>query len=380
MKYDAIIIGAGFAGSTVAERLASKGKKVLIMDKRIHLGGNAYDYRQDGILIHCYGPHIFHTNYKEVYEYLSKFTEWYPYEHRVLGHINNKVVPIPFNFKAIDLCFDKDKAEKLKQSLINEYGENKKVSIIELLNNNDEDIKELANFIYENVFKYYTMKQWGLDAHEIDEEVLERVPINTSYDDRYFSDTYQYLPKNGYTKIFEKMLKNDNIEIRVNTECKDYLKLRDGKVYFEGEEYDGDIIYTGEVDALFNYQLGELTYRSLDLKLEKYEGIFQRVSTENYPCPKEEKAYTRITEYKHFMKECHALDTYIHREFPLPYVRDKNIPYYPIFTKENEELYEKYVALTKQYPKFHLLGRLAEYKYYNMDAIILKALQLAKEL
>ena len=380
MKFDAIVVGAGFAGATVAERLASKGRNVLIIDKRMHLGGNAYDYRQDGVLIHQYGPHIFHTNHKEVYEYLSNFTEWYPYEHRVLGHIGSKVVPIPFNFKSIDQCFEKEKAAKLKDILIREYGENKKIPIMELLKNTDEDVKELANFIFENVFKYYTMKQWGLEAHEIDSSVTARVPVNTSYDDRYFNDTYQYLPKNGYTKIFEKMLKKPNIEIRLNTACHDVLKLQDGKVYFEGEEYEGDVIYTGEVDALFRYHLGELSYRSLDLKLEKYEGIFQRVATENYPCPKEEKAYTRITEYKHFMNECHALDTYIHREFPLPYVRDKNIPYYPIFTKENEELYAKYVELTKAYPKFHLLGRLAEYKYYNMDAIVLKALEMAEKL
>ena len=378
MNYDIIVVGAGFAGATIAERLSEKGKKILVIDKRDHLGGNAYDYPEEGILIHKYGPHIFHTSHEKVFDYLSKFTEWYPYRHRVLGHLKDKIVPIPFNFRSIDECFEKEKAEKLKAVLISEYGENKKIPIMELLKNDDEDVKELADFIFENVFKYYTMKQWGLEAHEIDAAVTARVPVNTSYDDGYFNDTYQYMPKEGYTRIFEKMLESENIEIRLNTRMSDILKLKDGKIWFKGREFNGKVIYTGEIDALFDYCLGELPYRSLDLKLEKHEGTYQQAATENYPCPKEEKAYTRITEYKHFMDGFTSDITYIHREFPQAYDKNMNIPYYPIFTQANQELYEKYVKLSEEYKDLYLLGRLAEYKYYNMDAIILKALELAE--
>ncbi|MBR0462275.1 MAG: UDP-galactopyranose mutase [Erysipelotrichaceae bacterium] len=378
MNYDIIVVGAGFAGATTAERLARKGKQVLIIDKREHLGGNAYDYFEEGILIHRYGPHIFHTNHEKVFNYLSEFTEWYPYRHRVLGHLKDKIVPIPFNFRSIDECFDKEKAEKLKALLISEYGENKKIPIMELLKNEDEDVKELADFIFENVFKYYTMKQWGLEAHEIDAAVTARVPVNTSYDDGYFNDTYQYMPKDGYTRIFEKMLKSENITVMLGTRMSDILRLKDGKIWYKGKEFGGKVVYTGEIDALFDYCLGDLPYRSLDLKLEKHDGTYQQAATENYPCPKEERAYTRITEYKHFMNEFQSDITYIHREFPQAYDKNMNIPYYPIFTPANQELYEKYVKLAEGYEDLYLLGRLAEYKYYNMDAIILKALELAE--
>ena len=378
MNYDIIVVGAGFAGATTAERLARKGKQVLIIDKREHLGGNAYDYFEEGILIHRYGPHIFHTNHEKVFNYLSEFTEWYPYRHRVLGHLKDKIVPIPFNFRSIDECFDKEKAEKLKALLISEYGENKKIPIMELLKNEDEDVKELADFIFENVFKYYTMKQWGLEAHEIDAAVTARVPVNTSYDDGYFNDTYQYMPKDGYTRIFEKMLKSENITVMLGTRMSDILRLKDGKIWYKGKEFGGKVVYTGEIDALFDYCLGDLPYRSLDLKLEKHDGTYQQAATENYPCPKEERAYTRITEYKHFMNEFQSDITYIHREFPQAYDKNMNIPYYPIFTPANQELYEKYVKLAEGYEDLYLLGRLAEYKYYNMDARILKALELAE--
>ena len=378
MNYDIIVVGAGFAGATIAERLARKGKQVLIIDKREHLGGNACDYFNEGILIHRYGPHIFHTNHDKVFNYLSEFTEWYPYRHRVLGHLKDKTVPIPFNFRSIDECFDKEKAEKLKAVLISEYGENKKIPIMELLKNDDEDVKELADFIFENVFKYYTMKQWDLEAHEIDAAVTARVPVNTSYDDGYFNDTYQYMPKDGYTRIFEKMLQSENITVMLGTRMSDILRLKDGKIWYKGKEFNGKVIYTGEIDALFDYCLGDLPYRSLDLKLEKHDGTYQQAATENYPCPKEERAYTRITEYKHFMNDFQSDITYIHREFPQAYDKNINIPYYPIFTPANQELYEKYVRLAEGYKDLYLLGRLAEYKYYNMDAIILKALELAE--
>ena len=376
---DVIIIGAGFAGATVANVLANKGKNVLIIDKRDHIGGNAYDYMEEDILIHKYGPHIFHTNSKEVFDYLSNFTEWYKYEHKVLGHVDNKLVPIPFNFKSIEKCLP-EKAEKLIELLKKDYGEGKKVPIMELLTNENRDIRYLANYIYEHVFKYYTMKQWDMKVEELDSAVSARVPVNTSYDDRYFNDTYQYMPKEGYTKLIEKMLDNEHIEVLLNTNVTDILKLEDGTIYYNNVPFDGDVYYTGALDELFEYKHGELPYRSLDLILERLNKTFQDAATENYP--ENDVKFTRITEYKHFMEVEPKGVTYIHTEYPFPYKRNGevgNVPYYPIIKDENQTLYETYVKEASKYPKLHLIGRLAEYKYYNMDAIVLKALEMCKD-
>ena len=376
---DVIIIGAGFAGATVANVLANKGKNVLIIDKRDHIGGNAYDYMEEDILIHKYGPHIFHTNSKEVFDYLSNFTEWYKYEHKVLGHVDNKLVPIPFNFKSIEECLP-EKAEKLIELLKKDYGEGKKVPIMELLTNENRDIRYLANYIYEHVFKYYTMKQWDMKVEELDSAVSARVPVNTSYDDRYFNDTYQYMPKEGYTKLIGKMLDNEHIEVLLGTNVTDILKLEDGTIYYNGEVFEGDVYYTGALDELFDYKHGELPYRSLDLILERLNKTFQEAATENYP--ENDVKFTRITEYKHFMENEPKGVTYIHTEYPFPYKRNGevgNVPYYPIIKDENQALYETYVKEASKYPKLHLIGRLAEYKYYNMDAIVLKALEMCKD-
>ncbi len=377
MRYDTIIVGAGFAGAVVAERLAAKNKKVLILERRNHIGGNAYDYEQDDILIHKYGPHIFHTNSDKVYDYLSQFTDWYDYRHCVLGHIKNKVVPIPFNFQSIDDCFHEDQAERLKAALIKEYGRNARVPIMELRKSRDHDVNDLADFVFENVFKYYTMKQWGLAAEEIDSAVTARVPVRLSYKDGYFDDKYQVMPKNGYTALFKKMLSSNNIEIRFGINAKKLISLDADGIRFEGELFKGQLIYTGALDELFDYYLGELPYRSLDLVLEKKNGTFQTAATENYPGKESQYPFTRITEYKHFMEKEPADITYIHTEYPLPYNKDAekgNIPYYPVFTDENQRLYNNYVEMAKAYPNLILLGRLAEYKYYNMDAIVEKAL------
>ena len=376
---DVIIIGAGFAGATVANVLANKGKNVLIIDKRDHIGGNAYDYMEEDILIHKYGPHIFHTNSKEVFDYLSNFTEWYKYEHKVLGHVDNKLVPIPFNFKSIEECLP-EKAEKLIELLKKDYGDGKKVPIMDLLMNENRDIRYLANYIYEHVFKYYTMKQWDMKVEELDSAVSARVPVNTSYDDRYFNDTYQYMPKEGYTKLIAKMLDNEHIEVLLSTNVTDILKLEDGTVYYNGEVFEGDVYYTGAIDELFEYKHGELPYRSLDLILERLNKTFQDAATENYP--ENDVKFTRITEYKHFMEVEPKGVTYIHTEYPFPYKRNGevgNVPYYPIIKDENQTLYETYVKEASKYPKLHLIGRLAEYKYYNMDAIVLKALEMCKD-
>lgn len=382
MKPDVIIVGAGFAGATLAYSFAKDNQKVLVLEKRSHVGGNAYDYIDENkVNRHEYGPHIFHTNSKRVVDFLSDFTEWYPYEHRVLGNVNGFVVPIPFNLTSIEKSFDTEKAEHLKKTLIEAYGMEKKVPILELRKNDNKDIKELADYIFEHVFKYYTMKQWGLTVEEIDPAVTGRVPVLVSYDDRYFQDKYQIMPKDGYTAIFNNMLKSENITVLLNTDVHDKLKVDTDakKIYFEGEEFTGKVVYTGAVDDLLNYELGALPYRSLEFDVQTKDGQYQKAATVNYPTPAEVNAFTRISEYKLFMENKPEEKTTIAIEYPYaydPHAEKGNIPYYPVFTEANQAKYNAYLERLKGIDNLYLSGRLAEYKYYNMDAIIEKALDL----
>jgi len=384
MKYDYIVVGCGFAGATIAERIANElNKRVLIIEKRDHIGGNMYDYvDENGIIIHKYGPHLFHTNLDNVYDYVNNFGKWFSYEHRVLGKVKDKLVPIPFNLTSIVECFDKEKSNKLKKILLEEFGEGKKIPILELRKHNDKDINELAEFIYENVFLYYTMKQWDQKPDEIDPNVTNRVPVYVSLDDRYFQDKYQIMPVGGYTKIFENMLlNNDNIDIKLSTNVLDIIEFKNDKIYFDGEEFNGKVIYTGAIDELFSYKFGELPYRTLTFEFEtKNMDYYQPVGTVNYPT-KEDK-FTRITEYKHFTsEENNSKNTVIMREYPCKYENNLGMtPYYPINNEESSLIYDKYLNEVNKYGNLYLLGRLAQYKYYNMDLIINEALELVKKL
>ncbi len=383
---DVIVVGAGFAGAVMAERFASLGKKVLVLEKRNHIAGNMYDYiDENNVNRHEYGPHLFHTNSKKVVDYLSNFTTWYPYEHRVLGMVNGKEVPIPFNLDSIKACFGTEEAEHLISVLVSTYGMDSKVPILKLKENNDEAIKKLADFIYEHVFQYYTMKQWGLAPEEIDPAVTGRVPVLVGKDDRYFTDTYQQMPKKGYHALFEKMFSSPLIEVCLNTDAKSRIKLDfdNGKTYVDGSEFHGKIIYTGAVDELCDYNLGELPYRSLSFDVQSHVGNYQTVGTVNYPTPASEHAFTRITEYKWMMETVPTEKTTIAVEYPLPYDREAsegNIPYYPIFTVDNQAKYDEYCQQLKKFDNIVLLGRLAEYKYYNMDAIVLRALEVFEQI
>lgn len=379
MKYDVIIVGAGFAGATLANKFANDNKKVLVIEKRPHIGGNMYEEcRKNGVRVHLYGPHIFHTNDEEVFNYLKKFTDFYFYEHRVLANINNTLVPVPFNFKSIELLFDGKKAEKIKDKLLTNYPNEKKVSILDLLNNKDKEIKEFGNYVFENIFVHYTAKQWNTSIDNVDKSVINRVPVLLGYDDRYFQDKYQFMPKNGYNEIFDNMLNNKNITIVLNTTAKSLIKVDTNKekVYYDGKEFNGKLIYTGEIDELLNYKYGPLPYRSLTLKFEdKKEDYYQPTSVVNYTISED---YTRITEFKYLSNQRCDKNTTILKEYPLTYnyKSKKQIPYYAILNDENQKLYDKYANDIKKIDNIYLCGRLAEYKYYNMDAVVRRALDL----
>ena len=380
---DVIIVGAGFAGSTLANLFANANKKVLVIDKRSHIGGNMYEeVRDNGVRIHKYGPHIFHTNDKEVFEYLQKFTSFYFYEHRVIGYIDGEYVPIPFNFKSLELLFPSDKVKIIKEKLLSNYKDQKKVSILDLLNDSDEVIKEFGKYVYEKVFVHYTAKQWNVPISEVDSSVINRVPVILGYDDRYFQDTYQAMPKNGYNEIFENMLNHKNIEIKLNTNALDLIKIDidNKKIYYNNEEFKGTLIYSGALDELLEYKYGPLPYRSLDLVFEdRCENYYQPSSVVNYTISEK---FTRITEFKYLSNQIVKDNTTILKEYPLTYdYKNKNhVPYYAIFNDDNLALYQKYYDSVKDINNFYLCGRLAEYKYYNMDAVVRRAMDLFKEI
>jgi UDP-galactopyranose mutase len=379
--FDCLVIGCGMAGTVIARELAERaGKKVLILEMRDHIGGNACDFMdENGIFVHRYGPHIFHTDSKRVFDYLSRFTKWRNYSHEVVGNIHGQLMPIPFNLNSLHLAFDHSKAVRIEQKLIDIYGFGSKVPILDLRQQSDPELAEIADFIYNNIFLYYTQKQWGLAPDEIDSLVTARVPVFISYDNRYFQDTYQGIPAKSYTSLFEHMLNHPNIELNLNSDARRLLRLESGKVYFDGSLFNGSLVYSGPIDELFDCRYGRLPYRTLDFVFETHNTTwYQPKGTVNYPVDQE---YTRITEFKHLTGQALEGRTTIVKEYPRAYNGyDSETPYYPIQNPENLALYEQYRKLIDEFPQFYLLGRLAEYKYYNMDAIVKKALELADTL
>ena len=375
---DYIVVGSGLAGVVMAERIATQlNKKVLLIEKRNHIGGNCYDFKdKNNILIHKYGPHLFHTNDKEVVDYLSQFTSWDIYNHEVLCFIDGKKVPIPFNFNTLYEVFPNQKAKALEAKLLETYDYNSKVPILELKKSTDKDLQFLADFIYEKIFLNYTAKQWGMKPEEMDGAVTARVPVFIGRDNRYFNDVYQMVPKDGYTKMIENMLNYKNIKIMLNTDFQEICTLKDKDFYLFDKKFDGKVIYTGQIDELFDYKFGDLPYRSVNMQFETIEkDFYQEKATVNYP---NDYDFTRITEFKH-IHPINAPKTTILKEYPQEYVRNKNTPYYPIFTNENQNKYNQYLEYSKEFKNLILVGRLAEYKYYDMDDIVKRALEVFEE-
>jgi len=359
--FDYLIVGAGFAGSVLAERLASKSnKKVLLIDRRNHIAGNTYDYyNTDGILVHKYGPHIFHTNSKEVFDYLGKFTQWRAYEHRVLASVDGQLVPIPINQNTINELYGLNLSCEQVQAFFDKRAE-KKTSI---RTSEDVVVNAVGRELYEKFFKYYTRKQWDLDPSELDASVTARVPTRTNKDNRYFTDTYQAMPLHGYTNLFQKMLDHPNIKIMLNTDYREVMEAMDYKT----------LIYTGPIDAYFNYCYGKLPYRSIDFRFETLDQEhFQPTGTVNYPTS---QPYTRITEFKHLTGQQHHKTSIVY-EYPTA----EGDPYYPIPRAENMEIYNKYKLLAASEPDTYFTGRLGTYKYYNMDQVVAQSLTLFKKL
>lgn len=359
--FDYLIVGAGFAGSVVAERLASQlNKKVLIIDKRPHIAGNAFDhYNEEGILVHKYGPHIFHTNSKDVFDYLSDFTEWRPYEHRVLASVDGQLVPMPINLDTINKLYGLN----LTAFEVDDFFKSVAEEVPEIRTSEDVVVSKIGRELYEKFFRNYTRKQWGMDPSELDKSVTSRVPVRNNRDDRYFTDTFQAMPKHGYTAMFERLLAHPNIKIMLNTDYHEILDVIPFK----------QMIYTGPVDEYFDFKYGKLPYRSLEFKHQTLEGaVHLPAAVVNYP---NEHAYTRVTEFKYLTGQQHPKTSIVY-EYP----KAEGDPYYPVPKAENAVLYNQYKKLADQTEGVYFAGRLATYKYYNMDQVVAQALTLFKKL
>ena len=374
---DFLVVGAGLSGAVSARVLAERGYKVQVIDKRPTIGGNVYDYFDDnGICVQQYGPHIFHTNDKGVFDFLSRFTKWYKYEHRVLGNINGTLVPVPFNLTSIDLLFEKEQAQKIKDILLKEVGYGKKVPILQLKQHSDKLVRQFAEFVYQNIFYIYTMKQWGFKPEELGEAVMNRVPVYVSEEDRYFTDEYQFMPEGGFTPMVEKMLEHENITVQTGVDALELIKIEKDQITYNGKPFEGGVIYTGRLDELYGNCFGELPYRSLRFDFQTLDmPSFQPAAVVNYNTSED---FTRISEFSKFA--CPPQEkTVIVREYS-KLCQANDVPYYPIPKPECQAEYDKYLEQAKKVKNLYLLGRLANYKYINMDIAVKNAIDLANTL
>lgn len=382
MAYSYVIAGSGLSGSVYARQMAEKGHKVLVLERRNHIGGNVYDEKDsNGILIHKYGPHIFHTNSDEVYQFITRFAEWVPFKLKCEVEMLGKSTPSPFNFKTIDQFYPTEKAALLKDTLKAKYPDRVTVTIVELLNDENELIREYANFLFENDYSLYTAKQWGIKPSEIDISVLKRVPVRLDYESMYFTDKYECMPKEGYTSFVEKLLSHENIDVQINVDALEKITLSNGKIQYGNLDVteDCEFVYTGPIDRLFGYCYGELPYRSLRFEYKtEAKDSFQNAPVVAYP---QVPDFTRITEYRKLPVQDVKGKTSYAVEYPLSYkAGSESEPYYPIPTEQSAVLYAKYKEQSRNYINLVLCGRLAEYKYYNMDQAILSVLNNTKTL
>jgi UDP-galactopyranose mutase len=354
-SYDCIVVGAGFSGSVLAERLASAGRTVLVVDRRPHIGGNAYDhYDSAGILIHQYGPHIFHTNSQQIVAYLSRFTQWRQYEHRVLSSVRGELLPIPINRTTINRFF----GTALSESAVSEFLASRALSVAHVRTSADVVLSTVGPELYEAFFRGYTRKQWGVDPSDLDKSVTARIPTRTNDDDRYFGDRFQMMPRLGFTRLFENMLDHRNITVMLATGYEDV----------SDDIAAGHLIYTGPIDHFFDYRYGPLPYRSLRFEHHTLNySQHQPVAVVNYPSL--DVPFTRITEFKHLTGQTHR-KTSICYEFPT----SEGDPYYPVPRDQNIEVYSRYRQLADALPNVTFVGRLATYRYYNMDQVVGQAL------
>lgn len=382
-KFDYIIVGAGLSGAIIARKLAEeKRKKVLILERRNHVAGNTFDFDDEhGIKVQRYGPHVFHTNSDDVYNFVTRYCDTELYRTHCEAVIDNISTPSPFNFKTIDQFYDNNTAESLKQLLLKYYDNREEVTVVEMLSAEEQSIRHFAEFLFEKDYKLYTAKQWNLHPDEIDPSVLKRVPIVLSYRDTYFNDKYEFMPKGGFVAFFQKLLDHPNITVQLCFDALPHLKIDEdqGCVLFDGKL--ANIVYTGAIDELFEYKYGVLPYRSLNFKYMSFDKkSFQNVAIVAYP---QVDGFTRITEYTK-MPIQHSKDfTSVAYEYPVPYDREAvigNEPYYPVLTESSQVMYRKYSEHTNHISNLTLCGRLAEFKYFNMDQVILRALEVYKSM
>lgn len=379
---EALVIGGGITGSVIARFIAEKlNKKVIIWDRRNHIGGNMYDYYDEhGILVHKYGPHTFHTKKKYLYDYMCQFMKWNEYKLRCMAQINGKFTPTPFNFQTIDDFYNKEEAADLKKRIKKIFGDRTVATVVEVLNCSDEKVRGYAQFLFDNDYSLYTAKQWGIPVEEVDPSILKRVPLRFSYDIGYFDDEYQVMPSTTYTDFFKSLLNHKNIDVRLGIEALEHLKvdLENNRILIDGEYKDIPIIYTGALDELFGNCYGKLPYRSLRFEW-KYEDIESKQNAPVVAYPQAE-GFTRITEYKKLPVQDVKGTTYA-VEYSLLYDdKEKMEPYYPVLTEGSQKKYGKYLKKASNIRNLFLAGRLADFKYYNMDQALERALDICKEL
>ncbi len=377
--YDAIVVGAGFAGAVCARCLAEGANmRVAVLERRPHVGGNAYDFtNEDDVLVHAYGPHIYHTSDERVHQFLSRFTSFTPYVHQALISVDGRLMPVPFNHRSLCIAFGRDEGERLYGKLVATFGERKRVSVSRLLHTEDPDMERIGRYVYEDLFSRYASKQWGMDANQIDKEYLGRVAVVVGDEESYYpDDKYQGLPSHGYHTLFAHMLDHDLISVFLEVDACDLVRVADERLLVCGSPYGGEVVYTGALDELFGADLGTLAYRSLRIEFQTLDvDRYQPVGVVSYAGS---EPYTRVTEYKCLTGQGTPGRTTIAREFPQPYEPNGGqVPYYAMSDGESAQRYQRYLERVMNVLNLHVVGRLAEYRYYNMDGVVSAALALS---